>query len=84
LVTYKFAVEEIFANTSVPIIIDDVDKMYTLFNKLQPENALFSMEVTLIGIIILLNALQPEKTLVPIEVNLELVGIVILVNVEQL
>jgi hypothetical protein len=61
LVTYKFAVEEILVNTSVPILIDALDKMYTLFNKLQPLKALF-----------------------PMEIKLELVGIVILVNEEQL
>jgi drug/metabolite transporter (DMT)-like permease len=83
-VKYTFAVEEIFANTFVPIFIDDFEKMYTLFNKLQPEKALSPMLITPVGIVILVNPEQPEKTLVPIEVNLELVGIVILVNVEQL
>ena len=36
LVTYKFAVEEILVNESVPIVIDAVEKMYTLFNAVQP------------------------------------------------
>jgi hypothetical protein len=58
LVTYKFAVEEIPENTFVPILIDAVEKMYTLFNAVQPEKALAPIVVTLVGIIILVNALQ--------------------------
>jgi hypothetical protein len=59
LVTYKFAVEEISVNASVPIVSDAVEKMYTLFNKLQLWKALFPMEVTLVGITILVNSVQP-------------------------
>jgi hypothetical protein len=40
------------------------------------------MEVTLVGIVILVNAEQPEKALAAILVTV--VGIVILVNAEQL
>jgi len=36
VVTYKFAVDGTSVNTSVPIVIDDVEKMYTLFNAVQP------------------------------------------------
>jgi hypothetical protein len=59
LVTYNFALEEIPVNTSVPIgLIDALDKMYTLFNKVQPEKALAPMEVTLVGIVIPVNEEQ--------------------------
>jgi hypothetical protein len=58
LVTYKFAVEEIPVNASVPIVSDAVEKIYTLFNAIQPEKALAPIIVTLVGIVILVNVLQ--------------------------
>ena len=58
LVTYNFAVDEIPVNTFVPILIRAIEKMYTLFNKLQLWKALFPMEVGP-GIVILVNPLQP-------------------------
>ena len=82
VVTYKFAVEEIPVNASVPIVSDAVEKMYTLFNKLQLWKALSPMEVTLVGITILVNEEQPEKA--PAAILVTLVGIVILVNPVQL
>ena len=66
--------------TSVKDILtqDSRLKIFTLFNEVQPENALYPIDVTLSGMVIDVRDEQQQNVLLPIDVTLS--GITKLVN----